>query len=118
MRKRRVKFLRFFNDYRMISIFTVDVVGIFFAVFIFLWTVLEIGGAELIITVFGSFGLAFLTTYLYKKAKAQASKGFLKHWFFNTGLYRLKKDKKAWKELEFTDYDDYFPTANDKFFSE
>jgi len=118
VKKRRVEFLRFFNDYRMLSIFTIDVIGVFFTVFIFLWTVLTIGGMKLIITILSSFGLAFTTTYFYKKSKGQASKGFLKHWFFNTGLYRLNKDKKKWKELEFTDNDDYFPTVNDKFFSE
>lgn len=118
MRKKRVAFLRFFNDYRMLSIFTVDVIGVFFSIFIFLWTVLTIGGMKLIITILSSFGSAFAVSYFYKKSKAQASKGFLRHWFFNTGLYRLKKDKKIWKELKTTDYDDYFPTANDKFFSE
>jgi len=118
MRKRRVEFLRFFNDYMMISIFTIDIIGVFFTIFISMWTVLTVGGMKLVITVLSSFGLAFTGSYLYSKAKNEASKGFLKHWFFNTGLYRLNKDKKKWKELKHADHDDYFPTANDKFFSE
>lgn len=118
MRKRRVEFLRFFNDYRMLSIFTSDVLGVFFTVFIFLWTVLTIGGVNLIILVFTSFGAAFAITHFYRKAKDQASKGLLKHLFFNTGLYRLKKDKNKWEELKFADNDNYFPTANDKLFLE
>ena len=116
LKKRRVEFLQYFNDYPMLAIFTMDVVGVFVGTFAFVWLVLSIGGSKLVITMFTAFGLSFLIGYLYKKAKEETSKGFLKHWAFNAGIYRLLGKK--WEELEHADNKDYLPTPQDLFFAD
>ncbi len=102
----------------MLAIFTIDVVAITVGTFFFLFTIFTIGSAGLMITVLGSLAVATGVLFAYRTAKENTSKGFLKHWAFDHGIFMLKKDKKKWKELEHADRDDYFPVGQDKFFAD
>lgn len=116
MKQKRVEFLRHFNDFRMLSFFTIDVVAISIFVFLVIYSVLALGGAHLSIYVIGSFLATWLIGYLYIKAKKSSSKGFLKHWMFNKGILRLHHDPSKWEELHYSDTKKYLPSGNDKFF--
>lgn len=118
MKKKRVEFLRYFNDFRMILMFPADVVAITFFVFVISYSILAFGGAPLSFLVLGSFIIDTCIVYVYVQAKKNSSKGFLKHLFFNIGLYELKHDPKKWKELQENDTGKYFPNGNDKFFAD
>lgn len=118
MRQKRVEFLRHFNDFRMLSMFTMDVVGIAFITFILFYSVLAFGGVPTIILVISSFFTTWLATYMYIQAKKNSSRGYLRHWMFNKGFYRLHKDEEKWEELKYADKKNYFPNGNDKFFAD
>lgn len=117
-REKRVEFLRYFNDYPMIAMFTIDTVAIVIIVFLFNYTVMSIGGMPLIMIVLSSIVLASTILFVYIKTKRSSSKAFLKHWLFSRGIYRLQNDKNKWEELKHSDTQDYFPSGGDKFFAD
>ena len=117
-KNKRVEFLRYFNGYRMLAIFPVDIVAIAVIPFFVVFMIGSIGGLGLMFTVFGSLGLSIALIYIYKKAKEDTSKGFLKHWAFQKGLYQLKQDEKKWEELKYADKKDYFPNGQDRYFAD
>ena len=116
--KRRVEFLRHFNDYRMIAIFTLDVVAITIITFVAVYSIAMIGGLKVLGVIFVSFVITIAVLYVYIKTKRSASKAFLKHWLFNRGIYRLREDKEKWEELKHADSLGYFPSGQDKFFAD
>ena len=118
MKQKRVEFLRHFNDFRMLSFFTIDVVAISLLVFLVAYSTLALGGVPLAIYVVGSFIITWIIVYLYIKAKKNSSKGFLKHWMFNKGILRLHHDPSKWEELHYSDTKNYPPSGNDKFFAD
>ena len=118
MRNKRVEFLRHFNDFRMLSIFTIDVVGVALGTFIVYYSVLAFGGVPVIPLIMSSFGVTGLMIYVYVKAKKNSSKGYLKHWLFNRGFYQLHQDENKWEELKYADVKNYLPHGSDKFFAE
>ena len=118
MRDKRVEFLRFFNDYRMIAIFTLDVVALSIVTFVGCYSVAMVGGLKVLGVMFVSFAVTVIVLYIYVKTKRSASKAFLKHWLFNRGIYRLQEDEEKWEELKNTDSLGYFPSGQDKFFAD
>lgn len=118
MKQTRVKFLRHFNDFRMLSMFTIDVIGIAFLTFVVYYSVLAFGGFPIIILVISSFFVTWLVTYLYIQAKKNSSRGYLRHWMFNKGFYQLHPDEDKWTELKYADNKNYLPHGSDKYFAD
>lgn len=118
MKQKRVEFLRYFNDFRMISMFTIDVVGIAAFVFVTFYSIFAFGGVPLLLLMPGSISITWLVVYIYGKAKKNSSKGYLKHWLFNKGLYQLHNDEDKWTELKHSDIKNYLPHGSDKFFAD
>lgn len=115
---RRVDFLRYFNDYRMLAMFPIDTVVGSIILFLFCYTVLSIGGASLILIVGISLVVTTSVLWAYVKAKKTTSKGLLRHWLFSKGIYRLKQDEKRWEELQYSDFKNYLPAGKDNFFAD
>ncbi|AHJ12977.1 hypothetical protein [Sulfurospirillum multivorans] len=118
MRHKRVQFLRHFNDFRMLSMFTIDVVGITLFVFVAFYSVLTFGGIPILLLMPSSMAVTWVVVYVYVKAKKNSSKGYLRHWLFNKGLYQLHHDEEKWPELKHADTKNYLPHGSDKFFAD
>ncbi len=117
-RKKNVKFLRYFNGYRMLAVFQIDSVIVTAVLFFGTYMVLINSSASSSITLLGALIAGFLGSKYYPKMRNEASKGFLKHWFYANGLWSVKEDKEKFEELKRIDVENYLPEYNDREFYE
>ncbi|AXH16419.1 hypothetical protein CP985_03475 [Malaciobacter mytili LMG 24559] len=115
-RKRKVGFLQQFNGPRVIGPFRVDVILVVILSFVLIYTVLILASVTISITMLSSFALTFFATKLYIKAKEKASKGFLWHLLYVSGIWSVKEDSKKYEELNRMDVKNYIPDCTDKIF--
>jgi len=116
--KRRVRFLQYFNGYRMLIFLESDTVGVLFSVFFLVYIIMTNAAASISMIVIFSFGISVGTSILYAKTKKSASKGFLRHWFYVHGIYSVKEDINKFEEVSRLDVTNYIPNNNDMIFSD
>ncbi len=117
-RKKNVKFIRYFNGYRMLAVFQIDSVLVVSVLFFLTYMVLINSSASSSITLLGALFAGGLGVKFYPKMRDEASKGFLKHWFYANGLWSVKEDKEKFEELNRLDVENYLPEYNDREFYE
>lgn len=117
-RARKIGFLQHFNGPRVIGPVRVDILGVAISTFLITYTSLTIGGSKVSITLLTSFGLSYLATKSYYKAKERSSKGYLWHLLYASGLWSVKLDPKKYEELNRMDTENYFPYSTQKNFYE
>ena len=116
--KKRVKFLQYFNGYRMLLFLEMDTVGVLFSVFFLVYIIMTNAAASILLIVVSAFGISITTTIIYTKTKKSASRGYLRHWFYTKGIYSVKEDANKFEEVKRLGRDNYLPNHDDYVFSD
>ena len=55
--------------------------------------------------------IAYVSINNYSIAKYEKAPGFIQHFFYNIGLYKIKKDFRKYPELEKRDNKNFYPSG-------
>jgi len=118
MNKERVRFLRYFNGYRMILVFQADSVVVASSVFMICYIIFTNAAFKISLIITLSFLLSAVITSIYVNARNSASKGYLRNLLFAYGIYYVQENKKKFEECKRLDVQGYLPEHDDLLFIE
>ena len=108
---KKVPFFQQFNGPAVIGPVRVDIIGVGTVTILATWTALTLASTKTWITIIVTVAATYFAINLYSKAKEKASKGFLWHLGYDSGIWSIKQDPKKYEELNRMDVKDYFPDS-------
>lgn len=115
---KKVRFLMHFNGPRVIGPFKIDTLLVAIGVWIVIYTAFTIASVKVSITLITAFATSYALTKIYQKAREKASRGYLWHVLFMSGIWSVSEDEEKYEELQRLDVKDYIPDSTDKIFIE
>lgn len=107
---KKVNFPQFINRSRLFFIFEIDMILIFFSTFLsILWVISKFFPYVIAIPI--SVYLAYVIMDNYNIAKYEKAPGFIQHYFYNIGLFKIKKNFRKYPELEIRDNKNFYPSG-------
>lgn len=106
----KVEFPQYINRSRLLFIFEMDMIIILISVFIGIFWILS-KAFPTYISLPLSIYFAYRTIKLYAKAKYVKAPGFIRHFFYNLGMYKIDLDEDVYEELKYRDSKTFYPSG-------
>lgn len=115
---KKVGFLMHFNGPRVIGPIKIDTLLVAICSWIVIYTAFTIASVKISITLISAFGISYAVTKIFQKARERASRGYLWHILFMSGIWSVSEDEEKYEELKRLDVKNYIPDYTDKIFIE
>lgn len=106
----KVEFPQYINRSRLLFIFEIDIIITIISVFLGVFWILSKALPSYISLPFSIY-IAFKAVKQYSKAKYEKAPGFIRHFFYNYGMYKINLDEEVYEELKYRDSKTFYPSG-------
>lgn len=106
----KVEFPEFIDRARLFFIFEMDFLAVFFGSLLMNFWLL----GKVMMSIFAIIVAIVASSYilqLYIKAKYEKAPGFIRHYFYNLGIFKIKMNEEKYPELKFRDSKNFYPSG-------
>lgn len=106
----KVEFPQYINRSRLFFIFEIDMILLWASVLLgFFWIFSK--AFPVFLALPAGIVLSFQAVKLYSEAKYEKAPGFIRHFFYNLGMYKIKLDEEKYEELLDRDDKSFYPSG-------
>ncbi len=106
----KVEFPQYINRSRLFFIFEIDIILIWASVLLGVFWIFS-KAIPVFIALPAAIFVSFQSIKLYSEAKYEKAPGFIRHFFYNLGMYKIKLNDEKYEELKERDDKSFYPSG-------